>query len=241
MVTPYAANAQGVMVASMPLSCLQHAAGEAVCTLWVDHFRPRKTGPCFPLAVVRCGVHRVAFTLYPLGHVPYGRIAVAPVSSCGALLKDELPDEDRASIAQLGWSCTVFGAALDAAAGRAWPRKGAAGLEVERWRTQGRRLVQGARLVGIAKGAWEDEQRHREQMARELGVPTLVLIERARQWEQAHGYRTRGAAIIGVIEEMGASPALLNRLMSAGAREELWGRPSRWDPSCSVVRRVPFS
>ena len=28
-----------------------------------------------------CRTHRRAFTLYPLGHIPYGRLAVAPVTS----------------------------------------------------------------------------------------------------------------------------------------------------------------
>jgi hypothetical protein len=241
-VTPYAADADGRMVASMPSTCPGREAGDAQCSLWVDHRRDRKTGPCFALAVVRCGLHHVAFTLYPPGHVPYGRIAVAPVSSCGVLVKAASSDEGtavEASKSPLDWSNTVFGAALDAAAGQAWPRKPSGGQE--HWRTQGRRLVLGAQLVGIAHEPGDDELRHREQSARDLGVPTLVLIEQARQWEQACGYRARGAAIAGVIMSMAASRALSDQLMSAGAREGLWGRPSRWDPSCSVLRRVPFS
>jgi hypothetical protein len=65
------------------LEGMGHEAGDAPCHLWVDHQRARKTGPCFQLTVVHCGLHRRAFTLYPPGHVPYGRIVVAPVSSGG--------------------------------------------------------------------------------------------------------------------------------------------------------------
>src|ERR1700681_2138751 len=87
-VTPYAADAEGVMVASMPSICPRHEAGDAPCCLWVDHHRDRKTGPLFALTVVHCGRHGRAFTLYPPGHVPYGRLAIAPVSSDGALVED---------------------------------------------------------------------------------------------------------------------------------------------------------
>src|SRR4051812_12975097 len=83
-VTPYAADAAGGMIASMPSICPRHEAGAAPCCLWVDHRRDRKTGPLFGLTVARCGPHRRAFTLYPPGHVPYGRVAIAPVSSDGA-------------------------------------------------------------------------------------------------------------------------------------------------------------
>jgi hypothetical protein len=193
MVTPYVADAEGVMVATMPSMCPRHEAGGAPCSLWVDHHRDRKTGPCFPLAVVLCGRHRKAFTLYPLGHVPYGRVAVAPVTSSGALVMDVPSGEGTAGevpSTEVDWPGTLFGAAIDAAAGRAWPREPQADLA--HFRTQGRRLVQGARLVGIAPEMADDELRHREQMARRLSVPTLVLVEQARLWTEARGYRERG-------------------------------------------------
>jgi hypothetical protein len=230
------------MVAAMPSSCPWRDAGDGPCSLWVDHHRDRKTGPCFALTVMRCGRHSRGFTLYPPGHVPYGRVAVAPVSSGGALIEDVPSDEGTSGeppTAQLDWPGTVFGAAIDAAAGRAWPRKNPGGLAC--WRTQGRRVVRGAQLVGIAPRVGHDEQRHREQMARRLGVPTLVLVEQARRWEQARGYRERGATIAGVLFEMEASRALSDRLMCAGTIEGLWGRPSRWDPGGGALHRLPFS
>lgn len=241
-VTPYVADAEGVMVASMPSMCMRHEAGDAPCRLWVDHHRARKTGPSFPLAVVHCGLHGRTFTLYPPGHVPYGRVAVAPVSSSGALVKDGPSGEDTSGetpLAPLDWPSTVFGAAIDAAVGRAWPRKAPA-LPAH-WRTQGRRLLRGARLVGIGPTTAADGLRHHEQMARRLGVPTLVVAGQALRWRDARGYRERGAAIALVLAEMQASRAISDRLMCAGEVEGLWGRPSRWDPGGGVLRRLPFS
>ena len=50
-------------------------AGCAAALLVVHHLRERKTGPQIPVTVVQCRTHRRAFTIYPLGHVPYGRLA----------------------------------------------------------------------------------------------------------------------------------------------------------------------
>lgn len=242
IVVPYAVDAQGRLVASMPSSCPWHESGDGACRLRVDHHRERKTGPCFALAVVRCGPHGRAFTLYPPGHVPYGRLAIAPVSPDGALVRDEPSRENtpgEAPVAPPDWPSTVFGAAVDAAAGRAWPRAHPA--HPAHWRTQRRRLVRGARLIGIAPRTAADELRHREGMARRLGVPTLLLVGQARRWSEARGYQERGSAIALVLAEMEASRTISDRLMCAGEIEGLWGVPSRWDPGGRVLRRQPFS
>ena len=57
--------------------------------MYVDHYRARRTGPCFPLAVVGCSRHPLGrYTLYPPGHSPYGRQAVVSCSVSGALLQE---------------------------------------------------------------------------------------------------------------------------------------------------------
>jgi hypothetical protein len=60
--------------------------GNAACELVVHHWRERKAGPQIPVMVMQCKTHRRAFTLYPLGHIPYGRVAVAPVGLDGEVL-----------------------------------------------------------------------------------------------------------------------------------------------------------
>ena len=54
------------------LDCPFGEPGEA-CAIVVHGRRVRKTGPCHPLAVLRCETHERAFTVYPLGFVPYAR------------------------------------------------------------------------------------------------------------------------------------------------------------------------
>ena len=90
--------------------------------VWVDHVRERKTGPCFPLTVLVCGTHEVGFTLYPPGHVPYGRAAVARVAPDGRAIID------GPSGAEV-FDGTVFAAALDASKGTAWDREREGGSE----------------------------------------------------------------------------------------------------------------
>ena len=108
--TNYEADEDGTLHAVLPSRCV-YATGEQTCAIFVDHYRKRKTGPCYPVAVVGCRVHgRRRYTLYPAGHYPYGRVAVVPYSAGGELLLDA----DRGGPA---WQATLFGAAQDAAQG----------------------------------------------------------------------------------------------------------------------------
>ena len=75
---PYESDEAGVLQVVLPERCVFATAAET-CSLFVDHHRPRKTGPGFPLAVVGCSGHPLGrYTLYPPGHVAYGRQALVP-------------------------------------------------------------------------------------------------------------------------------------------------------------------
>jgi hypothetical protein len=243
LVTTYVPDEQGRLVAKVPERCPVAEAGER-CKVGLDHCRERKTGPCFPLAVMRCSTHQVAFTVYPPGYYPYGRVAVAPVAPGGELLREGDADVTETSGAQgdavsraLDWVLTVFGAAQDAAEGHAWPRESPSG-----WRTQGRWLQLGARLLGIGPAAdgTADEQRYREQMAGMLGVSALHVLEGARRFRSSRGYRERGRAVMALLARLPTPRSLGERLLAAGAIAGLWGRPSRWDPGGRVVRPLLF-
>ena len=86
LVAAYLPDESGRWTASvMPTTCPTSDGGEA-CRVTVDYHRERKTGPCVPVAVLKCATHGNGFTLYPCGHVPYGREAVAPVGLDGKAL-----------------------------------------------------------------------------------------------------------------------------------------------------------
>ncbi len=79
--------------------CPLAAAGET-CKLARHSFRDRKTGPRFALRILYCATHGRHFTVYPPGHVPYGREAVAPVDEGGRIAT---PEQEAAC-----WQATLF-------------------------------------------------------------------------------------------------------------------------------------
>lgn len=70
----------GAAPKALPSACPCHGDGRA-CDVRRHGLRARKCGPGHALTVVRCRVHALAFTLYPMGWTPYGR---APVESLDA-------------------------------------------------------------------------------------------------------------------------------------------------------------
>ncbi len=208
------------MAATVPEWCLVGSRGE--CRLRVDYYRERATGPCFALAVVACRKHRGRFTLYPPGHVPYGRVAMAPASASGAVIVGGGDEEGSVT----AWQGTVMEAALDAASGRAW-RRDSWREDPKRWRTQLRWLELGAHLVGIVAGT---SKRQRERIAMLLGVALVVMHEAAEHLRSGAGYRRQGEAIVMVLRELEGQRLPADRVLASGTAMGLWGRPSRWDP-----------
>jgi len=217
---------KGQLRAILPARCPFAPQGEDSCRLGVHHRRQRTTGPCFPLDVVRCATHPVhAFTLYPAGHFPYGRTALARCSVAGPLL---LESERREPV----WEGTIFEAAQQAASGLRWPPDSAT-VAVAVRRTQGRHLDVAGLLLGVHP---ELDDVERERIATRLGVPTMTLRSAASLWSTS--WTLRGTAIAEVLARVAVDGSLLDRLLSAGYAAGLWVRPRRWDlPRCWVVAR----
>ena len=179
-----------------------------------DHARERKTGPCFPVTVARCAEHRLAFTLYPPGHVPYGQVAIAPLDPAGRPIR---------SAGKRGKSLagTLWEAIADASQAVLWPESGGSlGCR----RTQGRRLRLGASLLGLCVSATE-----RERFAMALSVPMLHLNETASRYAEARGWCAKAAVLMEMLTRClhGSQGAGLIR---AGPQASLWGAPRRWEP-----------
>jgi hypothetical protein len=150
----------------MPRSCIHASVGDE-CVLIFHHLRDRKTGPQIPVTVVQCNTHRRAFTLYPLGHVPYGRQAVAPVGLDGRVIfSTEI--EVRGDAAQPAWETT-------ATLGPAFAAMGGETVKITdpRWWATAvpERLGTGARLLGVDP---ELSDADGDAIALRLGIPRLV-------------------------------------------------------------------
>ena len=216
--TTYKADTKGVLCPDLPSRCV-FATGAQTCSIFVDHYRLRKTGPCFPLAVVGCTRHpQGRYTLYPPGHFPYGRKPMAPYSPSGELLL--VVETNRPP-----WEATIFAAAVDAANGERWSSESL-------WddprcrRTQGRRLELTGRLLGVHP---QQDEEVREQIATRLSVATMTLLTGAKTW--AVDWKMRGEAILTVLAATPKQVSLLDRMVAAGAVGGLWAmrHPHRRD------------
>jgi hypothetical protein len=217
----------------VPACCLWAETESGGCEIAVHHRRERKTGPEFALLVLRCRTHRHAFTLYPLGQVPYGRLAVAPVHCDGELVRGA--EEDGDSQPGLSWQTTVFVAALQAAKGQAWPRESDGNSRT--WDTQQALLEKSAKLLGLLP---KTPPRIGEQIAQKLEVPRLKLLDAARIYQGAPGYIERGQAIQGVVQQLIPGRCVLRQLLFCGALCGLWGRVELWEKGAVHARRTVF-
>ncbi|MCK4302998.1 MAG: hypothetical protein KAY24_02030 [Candidatus Eisenbacteria sp.] len=229
VVTPYHPGPGGVLWPEIPTEGPCASRDSPPCKLNINHWRERSTGPCFPLIVMRCRSHKRAFTLYPPGHVPYGRVAVVAVAPDGSPARGG----DRAE----PFEATLFDASRDAAEGKAWHRE-YIGSAKRWWGTQLRRIVLAAKLLALAP---QVPPRRREHTADILGLDNLLLAEQAQQLCAASGYQQRGAAVWRVLEAIARRSVLLpERLVECGTRAGLWGPAYRWLPQSATLRRHPF-
>jgi len=178
------------------------------------------------LAVARCSVHGLGFTLYPLGYAPYRRQQVLKLAPDGTA--------DRAGAGGLReeFERTVFDAALDGAEGRPWARDSDDEIPDRWWSTQGRHLRLAARLLGMIA-----PERLRDRIAAALSVSGL----RQREGAVAKGFRAVSTAICGLLSKLrGAPAARAYALLVCGHLAGHWGEPMRWDRAREDLIRSPF-
>lgn len=116
------------------------------------------TGPEHRLRVVRCRVHGVAFTLYPEGHVPYGRVPV-------------LGEADEAG--EIDTKSSLVGAAVAAAWGERWQEELIFDEHGPVQRTQRRRVKWLGASVGFDQALVESS------VLGELGLTAVEVNARA--------------------------------------------------------------
>lgn len=227
VVGTYHATEDGKLRAGIPMACPHHGVDDQVCRVVVNHYRQRKTGPRYPLVVAECRTHRMAFTIYPPGHVPYGRVPISRLSPDGQVIQREHDEPARAAL-----SGTLFEAAQAAAAGKQWARAEFADSGPW-WNTQVRHLAMAERLLGLSP---EQSDAERERIASALEIALLDLRCASKSIADVPGYRSRGREVLKVLEVMSRGACVLDRLMASGYRAGLWGVPYVWDQATACLR-----
>jgi len=229
----YVPGSEALEPAVMPRSCVHAAIGDEECTLVVHHRRERKTGPQIPVTVLQCRTHRRAFTLYPLGHVPYGRLAIAPVGLDGELMFSTEREPHEAPGTRLpAWRTTLFESAFAAI------HEQTVKLTDPRWwaTEPPERLARGAVIAGVHPDLSVQEA---DAIAFRLEIPGLVLRQAADAYERSRGRAARGRVIVDVLGQLG-DRCLLDRLLAAGACAGCWGTVTRWDAASEGARGRVF-
>lgn len=189
------------------------------CHINQDHFRERKTGPEFPILVVRCTKHRVAFTIYPFGYPPYGRSSIAPVAPEGSVTIGENGSKRFCG--------TYFDAAIDAAEPSAWWHQYEnEHLSALSFITQTRHLMRICAWLGIDPGG---AQQQSEAAMRLLDVPGQLLHDSTRTIRENTGYQSRGVAICKILDVITLRSSFFERLAALGANIGIWPPCAIWD------------
>lgn len=224
--TPYLADETGQYKPSSRIDRCPHAVGgEPCCTLKEHSFRERKTGPKIPLRVLYCEQHRVYCTVYPPGHVPYGRSSLAAVDLGGKAIELLEPEP--------GLSCVssqevLFEAAVDAARGYRWESEPIEGLGLPRYPTQRRRIERCSRILGLGQ---ELSAPIVEQIRDVLGIDGIDHEQGRSLFQSSSSLASQGAAIVSVCQQSIRDESLVPRLLATGHLSGLWGHPWLWDRS----------
>ncbi len=231
VVTPYEADGDNRMVPQIPDICPIRVKDGQSCRLFLDHRRSRKTGPCFPLTVLRCRTHETAFTLYPPGYTPWGRKKWAPVAPDGTALTSES--------GALRFQDTYFEAATVAAEGIVWAREKEFDEDFRNpsFPTQQCHLERALRLLGLkGEPAWA------EAVAQTLSIPGQRLHDAVQAIRWPSDLCTLGQAVIDVLTDI---PVVLRdlfeRLAACGAAVGLWPPLHVWRPCLRQLQFRTFS
>ena len=227
--TPYTADSDGIYTAELPTRCPRPPLPGQPCDITVNHRRERKTGPCIPLFVVHCATHKISFTLYPPGHVPYGRKSIT------AIALDESPCINTTGKDRFGG--TLFEAALDAAEGDPWAYHYQPDKTGSSFNTQTAHIQRALAMFGL-DGAREPMMC--ESVAQVLGIPGQMLHDSGRMCNLSPLYLNRGKAIADILDIIPASHFLFERLAFSGYLAQLWPPLFFWDAQSGRYREHSF-
>ncbi|MBF8274165.1 MAG: hypothetical protein HW380_3270 [Magnetococcales bacterium] len=220
VVTQYIPDQDGCLRPKVPtVGPCEHSDGRP-CRIFSDHDRERKTGPCYPIRVVRCRTHNKSFTLYPPGHVPHGRKSVGNLAENGSSIFG-LTGTER-------FKGTIFDAALDADKQLFWPLENGDFHVNPNIVTQANYLNRSKELLGIQPDI-SDEQRF--IISHILMVSVTFLLDAANRMLGKVDLQTQGQIIREILEKIPPfESSLFERFVAVGTYLGRWAHLHVWDP-----------
>ncbi len=192
------------------------------CKIACNHHRNRKTGPRIPLAVLECNIHNSYFTVYPPGHVPYGRKAlVSDIALDGCHVKSET--EETSDL----FGESLFDAPLRASQGVFYPKEGSCDPFDSCYDTQLNHIKKAALILGILP---EDKAPKCIHIMEILNLPHSLQAEPFSCFsDQEWDYRKTSQLICNILSRLPADKRF-ERLVACGALSELWPSLCIWNP-----------
>lgn len=238
VVTPYFTNKEGKLTAEIPDICPKNLDDGESCKISLNHHRKRKTGPCFPIAVVACDSHHLNFTLYPPGHVPYGREPlVGNIAVDGKMVINKQADEHTTDDNRTCFQGSLFDAALDAGDSKVWTKEDVDGSMMPRFNTQLMKLDRASRLLGIHSTL---DMKQREGFAEILDLSGQLLIEIVSELQKQPTLQNYGHAICSLLKTIPQNISLFERLTETGSIMGIWPTPYFWKVGVKRLKRSSF-
>lgn len=225
----------GTLMCQIPDICpLGIQLGEQhTCVVSFNYRRERKTGPCIPLVIVRCLTHQVCFTIYPPGHIPYGREPLVDIALDGFQIEAESETEDAID----SFAGTLFEGALMAAQGVFYPKEGPYDLPMNCYDTQLNHIKKSALLLGIA-GA--DQVLHHEHIAESLNIPRQFQIGQFSHIPGQPWNSIKSGQAIRQVLEIVSRDCLFERLVSCGFMCGIWPPLYIWNAKTGSLYQSDF-
>ena len=201
------------------------------CVVSFNYRRERKTGPCIPLTIVRCLTHNVNFTIYPPGHVPYGREPLTDIALDGFQFEVALENETISN----AFEGTLFDSALKASQGLFYPKQGPYELPTICYDTQLNHIKKTALLLGISA---TDQVSNHEHIAETLNIPRQFQIGQSSH-STAWNYKKTGQSIRQLLEKL-PRDCLFERLASCGFICGIWPPLYIWNTETRTLYKSAF-
>jgi len=146
LTSDYLPRSDGRVLPDQPPRCPEAEEGKPFdCEISFHGYRDRKCGPSYNLVIYLCRIHRISFTIYPIGWVPYSRRPLVGEES-------------------------TFDAVESCIHQKFWPEQ--ANTPTPTRKTQFRWIISWSKLVGVEPSFSDDE---RVRAANCLGITTISL------------------------------------------------------------------